>query len=121
MMLVLNCSAAPPTRVRSTLQDKEAAAASTRRDRQQLPDRKTLEAMQLTKRTQVFSGAMSLSLPFSNRNPVFKICICVWLCWVIVALLRLSLGSVSRGLLLLMVRGLLSAVRSSSCCGARAQ
>lgn len=48
MMLVLNCSAAPPTRVRSTLQDKEAAAASTRRDRQQLPDRKTLEAMQLT-------------------------------------------------------------------------
>ena len=50
---------------------------------------------------------MSLSFPFSNRNPIFKIFICVWLCWVIIALLGLSLGSVSRGLLLLVLRGLL--------------
>lgn len=55
-------------RVRSTLQDKPAAA-SAGRDRQQLPDRKTLEILVTDlKSTHVFSGAMSLSLPVSNRN-----------------------------------------------------
>ena len=63
---------------------------------------------------QVFSGAIS------HRNPMLKARICVRLCWVITAVLGLSLGSVSGGLLLLVVRGLLTS-ESFSCCGTWAQ
>ena len=67
-MWVLNYSAAPPTRVRSTLHDKWAAAASTRRDRQQLPDRKTLEVMYFILNGFKFSVEQCLSLsPFHTE------------------------------------------------------